>query len=684
MNERAVTQIARGSYIAQAAPGGTATVVHYEFAPAPPVDPELLAKATDALQELPIDHVPHVSALPSGSRMPLGPNPLFTGRSHDLCAIAAGLTSDVPSSSVVVSGIPGAGKTQVATEFAHRYGRSFLGGVYWVSFSDPSTVASEIAACGDPGAMDLRPDFGTLTLEDRTRLVLAAWQSELPRLLVFDNCEEEALLAQWRPPTGGSRVLVTARRERWEPTLGVAVVSLDVLSRSDSVELLRRYRTDLSETDPSVLAIADELGRLPLALHLAGSYLSRYQQSITPDGYLAQLRESDLLLNRSLRDSRGFSPTGHEQDVARTFAVSYDRLDASAPVDHAAAELLAEAAHLAPGEVIPAELMMPDPFSAEPDSAETVHARLEAEDALARLFELGLVQSSAGRGLRLHRLLAAYVRAAADMPGAREQIADRVIDMVSRLEVEGSILEATGLETHLRALTDDALTRPPEELTQSLCNILGWHLRLTGDYEESVKYLQHGLLVGQALLGDEDPRLARELNDLGLSQLRAGNHVEAEANLQTALPRWEKLDDLPNYAATLDNLGQLAAIVGDDATAEEHFRKALDIRERYLGPEHERTAVTITNLGDLLMRRGDFTSALAVYSRAFQIRAKSKGQQHPDTALSLFNEAEAQRALGDFDGARRAFEQVVQVYSQALGDEHPQQHSLRVPRSQVC
>ncbi|MEZ4659844.1 MAG: hypothetical protein R2911_19995 [Caldilineaceae bacterium] len=34
-------------------------------------------------------------------------------------------------------------------------------------------------------------------------------------LLVFDNCEDPALLAQWRPTSGGCCVLVTSRRGRW-------------------------------------------------------------------------------------------------------------------------------------------------------------------------------------------------------------------------------------------------------------------------------------------------------------------------------------------------------------------------------------------------------------------------------------------------------------------------------------
>src|SRR5215472_13927203 len=119
--------------------------------------------------------------------------------------------------------------------------------------------------------MDLGPGIDSLPLAERVQRVQRAWQSPEPRLLVFDNCEDEALLHRWRPPTGGCRVLVTSRRAHWSPTLGVAVLPLDVLSRSDSVELLRHYRPDLEQGDPSLDRVADVLGDLPLALHLAGS-----------------------------------------------------------------------------------------------------------------------------------------------------------------------------------------------------------------------------------------------------------------------------------------------------------------------------------------------------------------------------------------------------------------------------
>jgi tetratricopeptide (TPR) repeat protein len=669
-----VLQIARGRYIAQAAPGGTATVVHYEFTPATPVDDETFVAAARKLEQLPIDVVPAVAPLPPGSRVPLAPNPLFTGRRTELTALAAALKPASPDElgtpgCAAVTGIPGTGKTQLATEFVHRYGGFFSGGVYWLTFADPSAIANEIAACGSAGRMDLRPDFGSLPLEDRTRLVMSTWQSRLPRLLVFDNCEDEALLAQWRPPSGGCRVVVTSRREQWDPAAGVALVPLDVLDARDGVTLLQRYRPDLASQDPAVAGIADELGNLPLALHLAGSYLWRYREATTPEAYLNELRRTDVIVHRSLTQG-GLSPTGHEQDVGRTFAVSYKRLDPATPADALAEALLARAAHFALGEVIPRPLLVATARQESKESSEPNHELL-AEDALARLLELGLLQTAPEAGVRLHRLLGSYVLADADLPGALEAVENQLIKTFSEVNAAGDVLRGVELEPHLRAVTDAALERQTDLQARELGNVLGNHLRANGQLAEATSYLRRALEGAVALYGTDHPALARDLNDLGLALLREGSHAEARRCFEAALPRWTQLNDQPNYAASLDNLGQLAHDEGDLATAERCFTRALAIREETLGLLNPQTAVTLTNLGSLRLERGEFEAALDYFVRSLKARQRTLGEAHPSTGLSYYNEAEARRLAGDIAAARGSLERAVHAYTTSLGEMHP-------------
>ncbi|MCB0210070.1 MAG: hypothetical protein KDJ52_12110 [Anaerolineae bacterium] len=300
--------------------------------PSPQMD---LAAALDYLAQLPLDVPPKPGPLPPGSLMPLSRNPLFVGRQDDLATLATTLKGGESiaigqTETAATTGLGGIGKTQLASEFVHRYGRFFAGGVYWLSFADAKAIPAEVAACGGKGAMDLRPDFNELSLQDQLRLVVAAWQQPMPRLLVFDNCEDPELLAQWRPAVGGCRILVTSRRIDWEAALGVRILALNVLSQAESLELLRQHCPDADEN--ILAAIAKELGYLPLALHLAGSYMARYRRAISPADYLNQLRDPALLEHPSLKQ-RGISPTGHIQNIYRTIALSYDKLDSQDSID---------------------------------------------------------------------------------------------------------------------------------------------------------------------------------------------------------------------------------------------------------------------------------------------------------------------------------------------------------------
>jgi hypothetical protein len=374
----------------------------YERAPLPTADPEQLARAQALLASLPTDSLPVRGTLPAGSRMPLAPNPLFVGRSDELLRIASALKGGETVALghiVAATGLGGLGKTQLAVELVHRFSRFFAGGVFWLSFASSEEIPLKIAACAGPGAMGLATGIEGLSLEERLELVLGAWRSGLPRLLVFDNCEEEALLDAWRPPSGGCRVLVTSRRARWSPTLGVNTLQLDVLPRPDSIELLRRYQPDLVPDEPGLDAIAHELGDLPLALHLAGSYLRAYRAAVSLSDYLAELAQPALLqhaslLGRGLEDSP--SPTRHVQSLAQTFVLSLAGLDKTSEVDRVAMAMLAR---LAPGEPVPRDLLARTLGEVEP---------LDRADGLRRLEALGLVEGGDG-WLRLHRLLVHFV-----------------------------------------------------------------------------------------------------------------------------------------------------------------------------------------------------------------------------------------------------------------------------------
>ena len=623
---------------------------------------ERLVAALALLASMPLDDVPTPAPLPRGSRMPLSPNALFVGRDAQLRTLAAALQRGSSCVIAAATGLGGVGKSQLAAEFAHRYGQYFAGGVFWLSFADPAGVLTEVAASGTGLGL---PRWEALPLPEQAARVRELWHMSLPRLLVFDNCEDEALLDAWRPTSGGARVLITSRRPYWDPTLGVQALPLDVLARPQSIALLRGFRPELLAADAGLDALAAELGDLPLALHLAGSTLRRYAHALSPAQYLARLRAPDALLAQLKVEGR--SPTGHEQDVARTFAASLARLDAANPADALARQLLARAAHFAPGEPIPRALLA-DSMALE----EAAPALEKVEDALTRLIELGLLEDEASGALRLHRLLAAFARSALADAAAQAAVESALIKQAYNINMQGYPLAMQPLLAHLRHTTDSALARADAQAAVLSIN-LGFHLKATGDLISAQPYYEHALAINQQVLGAHHPETAKNLNNLGTLLQDMGDLEAASWYLEQALAITRTVlgERHPATALILNNLGGLSHHVGDLEAARIYYAQALEIKRAVLGERHPDTATSLNNLGALLKELGDLEAARAYLEQALDICRAVLGERHPDTARSLNNLGMLLQDMGNLAGARAYLEQALDIWRAVLGERHP-------------
>lgn len=649
-----------------------------DVGPSSPDQSEIEA-AHARLEALSTDEIPEDrSDLPSRSVMPLRPNPNFVGRREDLERIAAnlkagGATAIGEVAVAASSGLGGVGKTQLACEFVYRYGRYFQG-VYWLNFSDPARIPSQVASCGSAGGMNLRPrDYHELPVEERVRMVMAEWQSDLPRLLVFDNCEDEDLLEQWLPPTGGCRVLVTSRRGNWDPSLGVTDLNLGMLSRQESVELLRKYRPDLPAEDADLHSIAEELGDLPLALDLAGRYLKRYARDVAPAAYLEDICQPELLEHLSLRRARGISPTKHDMDVWRTFALSYWRLDANDETDMSAINLLNRAARLAPGEPIPEELLALslDPFDA-PGSELSLPVTL-ARDALDRLTEVGLLGEEREGVYVMHRLVLAF--ALAEVGDDETQAAVEAACSRAGLEAfsEGHPARQEMLVPHVRFLSDAALERV-DDLAADLCTAAGVGLGQLSAYDEALPYAQRAVDTTADLHGSNDRLTLQRRSNVGRLLKSRGDREAAKAVYREVLDAQEThlgREDI-DVAATINNMGVL--LWSEDLCHEmlSLYRRALRIRERIWNetghrvPERRRHAYKLaeshSNLGALMMDLGRPQQAGPHLDKALNVMTGEFGQNHERNANTLVMRGSALRALNIYPEALESVNSALDIY----------------------
>jgi TIR domain len=323
-------------------------------------------------------------------------NPNFTGRSTELADLARGLTSGTAVTVHSLHGLGGVGKTQLAAEYAHAHAGDYEL-VWWVAAEEASLIPDQFSGLVRRLGLEPVTDPDGLRAQVYDQLSAAAgW------LLVFDNADAADDVRVWLPaapqPTGiPGHVLVTTRR-RGFGSLG-PVMDLDVISMPDAVRLLRTRVPDLDQATGE--AIADELGRLPLALEQAAAYMDRAELPGTEYLELLHTQATELY-------ARG-RVSSRSDTIATLWNVSLDRAEAENP---AAVQLLEICSYLAP-EPVPLDLLtahtdlLPAPLSTAAAS------KLDFTDTIAVLTDYSLAKRSPA-GLQVHRLVQAAVRARRD------------------------------------------------------------------------------------------------------------------------------------------------------------------------------------------------------------------------------------------------------------------------------
>src|SRR5215470_11967156 len=168
-------------------------------------------------------------------------NPRFTGRDDLLAGVRARLLAADTAVVQALHGMGGIGKTQLATEYAHRYAESY-DLAWWINAEQGGLIGDQVAALGFALGC-VQPGAGT-------EVVRAAVLAELRRrgrwLLVFDNAETPAGIGPWLPG-GSGHVLITSRERAWAEV--AAPVEVDVLARAESVAILQHRVSGLDAAD---------------------------------------------------------------------------------------------------------------------------------------------------------------------------------------------------------------------------------------------------------------------------------------------------------------------------------------------------------------------------------------------------------------------------------------------------
>ncbi len=592
---------------------------------------------------------------PPEPRAGIPPDPFahFAGREPELAELRQLLQR---SGRAAIHGLGGVGKTQLALRYLRQRRADYPDGAFWLRTDRETSLVGDLASLA--WHLDL-PEREEPELERQVDAVLR-WLRLHPRwLLVLDNLQPTAAdtARRWLPPGLPGHLLVTSRTPMWPARLNLEPLPFDVARRF----LLER--TGQADHEAAG-AVAEALGRLPLALEQAAAYVVITGRDLA--GY------AELLRTRLIELMGEGRPEDYPRPVATTWELSFERLEGES---RPAAALLNLCAFLDPGD-IPVSLLRAGAGELPRELRGALADDVELDRAVAALRRYSLVERH-GDAMRVHRLVQAVVRESldADQREAWLAAAVRVLraGLPDRVEAPASWRLCSRLLAHAQVVDQIVAGGDVEPRALSeLLDRIATYLRVRGQYVLARHHFERALAIRERALGSDHPDTAESLNNLAILHRVSGDLAAVGPLHARALAIRERMlgPDHPRTAESLNNLANLFRDQGDLHGARSLYERALAIQERVLGPEHPDTAASLNNLASLLHRRGELSAARLLHERALAIRRRVLGPDHPDTAGSLHNLAHLLHSQGELEAAELLFGRAQDIFERILGPEH--------------
>jgi tetratricopeptide (TPR) repeat protein len=655
----------------------------------------------------------------------------FVGRREVLEKIKSSIvTSEASPAVVVLTGVGGQGKTQIALEFCRKSNSNF-NTIFWIDASSKESARRSFENIAGKISQNINKFSGPDSKITFVKESLRDWPQ--PWLLVFDNYDDPKAfrdIASFFPASSSQNknaILVTSRHTLSE-RLGTAI-KLNGLSENEAVELLlARCPSLLKDADHSNAEkeIVKKLGYLALAIDQAAAYISIRQLPLQL--FLSHYeKRKEVILNHApdylweYRKNAQIDTQNQELNlsVLTTWELSFEQIGADEREREFIGDFLTQSAFFNPTSI--SEDLFKTFFTyrrRHPATLQSIPPWIETflasesqgwdsflfQDVVIGLMNLSLIQSveitSSDMRFSLHPLIKVrnvsvciteihiltisqdwlqLRRSTALRRGCTTTAIKMTSDLIIVQDVESLALQSrqqllahadTCIENYreLKDRTNDKMDFGGllEGCQTTFATFYGRHDR----YQDAEKLFLETLDCQLRRLGQLNLATLRTMNNLAAMYLDVRNLERAEPLLLETLEKKEEVlgPRNPITLNTVNNLGNLYAM-------QSLFDKATDLYTRTLhgyaetyGPNHKTVIEAYNNLGEVAMKRGRLGKANSMFKTAM-VRIRSM----EETDLTLYiksNIAVVLKLQGKYRQSIRLYEKVIQGRESLLGTDH--------------
>ena len=170
-------------------------------------------------------------------------------------------------------------------------------------------------------------------------------------------------------------------------------------------------------------------------------------------------------------------------------------------------------------------------------------------------------------------------------------------------------------------------------------------------------------------MADAATGFERGIETTGYSPIVSSDRGTADRMIRSPAPLGEAHDSPPSDLASLLRHGALKLEAGKDAEAEELFRKALEIGDRTVGPDHPDMILLVNDLTRIYLKQSAYASAEPLLLRLLEMK-RSKGEDHPEVATVMASLATVRQALGRHESAEQLWRRVLEIRERSLAPNH--------------
>ena len=549
-----------------------------------------------------------------------------------------------------LNGLPGVGKTALATALAHDEAvrEKFPDGILWVGLGYESDVLGQLSRWGTL--------LHCVPMDHAQRSRPQAWAENIHAaigqrrmLLVIDDAWEIADALAFRVGGPSCAHIVTTRfPEIARHFAAEGAVVVRELDDPDGRLLLMRLAPEVVAAEPEgAQALVAAVGGLPLALTLLGNYLRAQAHSGQPRRLRTALERLRTIDGR-LRLTEPQALIGSHPSLAQGTPLS---LQAVIGISDQQVSTEAQAT-LRALAVFPPK---PNTFS---EAAACVVSAMPVE-TLDILTDAGLLESSGPERYTLHQTIADYARAHLTDTRVAEHLATYFVAYVKAHSADYTTLE---LENgNIQAALEVAFERGMQTDFVEGVHAFAPFLILRGLYTVAESQLQRSLETTRIV--KDEPGQIMALLHLGKVAAQRGNFLQAQEYWHSGLQLANQRGLHSNAGRILRELGELAWRQGQPEQARQFLGEALDIL-RQCG-EQSGAADIMKSLGNLAADQGEPEQAHSLYEEALAIFRQLGNLR--GAGITLQNLGILAREQGRLEQARRLYEEALHALRQ-VGD----------------